>query len=348
MTIHPNVFITVDLGRGATILEKIKTTFKNPIMDNGPDPYMYKHTDGLYYFVATNGGNITVWKSKSMTGIKHSQSKVIWTPPESGPTSKDIWAPEIFNIDKKWYVYFAASDGNFTNRRMYALENASEDLFADTWVEKGKIAALTDRWAIDGTVLNNNGFYYFIWSGWEGETRVSQNIYIARMNNPWTISGDRVELSRPTFDWEKVKGAGKDMPYVNEGPAVLQRNGHIFVAYSGSVFSSDAYCLGLLTAGEHSDLMNPASWTKSSKPVFQKSFENKVYGPGHNSFVTSPDGSEDWMVYHAYAVSPSKGGKIRSARMQKFTWKTDGTPDFGVPLPITAEIEVPSGEKKLQ
>jgi GH43 family beta-xylosidase len=322
------------------------TTFQNPIMDNGPDPYMVKHTDGFYYYVATTGRNITVWKSKTMSGMKHGQSKAIWTAPAAGPCSRDTWAPEIHHIDDKWYVYFAASDGNFVNRRMYVLENASKDLFADTWVEKGKIAAPTDRWAIDGTVLNNGGEYYFIWSGWEGETRVAQHIYIARMSNPWTIGSERAELSRPTFDWEKVRMAGKDMPYINEGPAVLKRNGNLFIAYSASVFTSDDYCLGLLTADERSDLMDPASWVKASRPVFQKSIENHVFGPGHNSFVTSPDGSEDWIVYHAFSVPSSQTGRVRSARMQKFTWKADGTPDFGIPLPIDAEIDVPSGEEE--
>jgi GH43 family beta-xylosidase len=33
--------------------------------------------------------------------------------------------------------------------------------------------------------------------------------------------------------------------------------------------------------------------------VFQTSEENGVYAPGHNSFFTSPDGKEDWILYHA-------------------------------------------------
>jgi len=35
--------------------------------------------------------------------------------------------------------------------------------------------------------------------------------------------------------------------------------------------------------------------------VFQRSNTNGVYGPGHNGFFKSPDGTEDWIVYQANA-----------------------------------------------
>ena len=61
----------------------------------------------------------------------------------------------------------------------------------------------TDRWAIDGTVLEaDNGALYFIWSGWPGSVDGLQNLYIAPMSNPWTISGPRVLLSTPQLSWE--------------------------------------------------------------------------------------------------------------------------------------------------
>ena len=45
---------------------------------------------------------------------------------------------------------------------------------------------------------------YMIWSGWEGDENGQQNIYIAKMKNPWTIEGNRVQISSPTFDWETI------------------------------------------------------------------------------------------------------------------------------------------------
>ena len=81
---------------------------------------------------------------------------------------------------------------------------------------------------------------------------------------------------------------------------------------------------------------------KETRPVFQKDPAIGVYGPGHNSFVKSPDGKEDWIVYHGAKFSGA--GWNRNVRMQKFDWNKDGTPNFGSPVPLEAFQRVPSGE----
>jgi GH43 family beta-xylosidase len=313
---------------------KKRPTFRNPIMDSGADPWMV-YKDGFYYYTHTTGDNITLWKSDSMTDIGSGMSKVVWTPPKTGPQSKSIWAPEIHWVDNRWYIYFAADDGLNENHRMYVLESAGEDAFGP-YINKGKIADSTDKWAIDGTLLQKeNGELYFIWSGWEGDVNIRQNLYIAPMSNPYTISGSRVEISRPTLAWETI-----GEPHVNEGPVVLIRNGKIYLVYSASGSWTDDYCLGMLTADLDSNPLLPSSWTKHEKPVFCKT--NEVFGPGHNSFVTSPDGTEDWIIYHAARFQGS--GWDRNVRMQKFTWNGDLTPHFGSPQAADVELARPSGE----
>jgi GH43 family beta-xylosidase len=67
-----------------------------------------------------------------------------------------------------------------------------------------------------------------------------------------------------------------------------------------------------------------------------------VYAPGHNSFFKSPDGKEYWILYHANA-GPGQGcDQRRSPRMQKFDWRNDGTPDFGIPVKINEQLRAPS------
>ena len=95
----------------------------------------------------------------------------------------------------------------------------------------------------------------------------------------------------PTLAWE-TRGYR-----VNEGPAVIQRNGRVFMTYSASATDAN-YCLGLLTASASADLLNPASWTKSPNPVFASNAATGQYGPGHNSFTVSEDGQSDILVYH--------------------------------------------------
>ena len=87
------------------------TTFFNVLRQNGADPWVYKHDDGRYYYTQTTGGNVTLWRSSTLSGIGDAQRKVIWTKPATGPASRDIWAPELHYLNGKWYAYFAASSG---------------------------------------------------------------------------------------------------------------------------------------------------------------------------------------------------------------------------------------------
>jgi GH43 family beta-xylosidase len=144
-----------------------------------------------------------------------------------------------------------------------------------------------------------------------------------------SIKGPAVLLSRPEYAWEKVKYE------VNEAPAVLVRNGRVFMTYSASATDAN-YCLGLLTAPVGSDLLDAASWRKSATPVFSSSKANGQYGPGHNSFTTTPDGKTDILVYHARNYRDIVGDPLkdqnRHTRAQALRWRADGTPDFGEPV----------------
>jgi hypothetical protein len=73
--------------------------------------------------------------------------------------------------------------------------------------------------------------------------------------------------------------------------------------------------------------------------VFQKTAD--IVGVGHASFTKSPDGTQDWIVYHAH---PSPGGNAdaRVIRIQPFMFNTNGTPNFGAPI-FANTVEVPSG-----
>lgn len=316
----------------------VEKTFQNPILINGADPWMYKHTDGQYYFMVTKGDRLELMRSRSMSQIAQGASKVVWLPPAAGMNSRNLWAPEIHHIQGKWYIYFTANDGGGDDtRRVYVLENESNDPFVGDWVEKG--AVNTTYAGLDGSVLAHHGKLFFMYAGYGNFPEYGSAIYAAEMVNPWTIKGDNVLLSKPEFEWEKQGGMA-----INEGPCFLNRNGRVFLIYSASTCWSDDYALGMLSAPESSDLLDPASWTKSETAVFVKSLQNGVFGPGHNSFTVSPDGTEDWIVYHAIPTSGG-GSEQRSTRMQKFSWHADGTPNFGTPLPQDTTIPVPAGEQ---
>jgi len=308
-------------------------TFTNPIISGGADPWI-AYKDGYYYLTHTTGTDVKVRKATRLAGTNGtgatSQVK-IFTPP--APNNKEVWAPELHFIQGKAYIYYAADDGNNANHRMYVAEQVGE---TTSFTFKGKIYdATTDCWAIDGTVLQaTDGSLYFIWSGWLGASNGLQNLYIAPMSNPWTISGPRVLLSTPTRPWES---------WIQEGPVVLQRNGKVFVVYAANLSWTDNECLGMLV-NSNGNYLNPASWTKLSQSVFKTytGSNGSVYGPGHCSFTQSLDGAEDWIFYHAAQYSGS--GWTRNIRMQPFTWGANGYPSFGQPIPEGIAIPIPSGD----
>ncbi len=347
------------LGQTAAANGSAQGTLTNPLLPSGPDPWV-TYREGYYYYIGSGGGGITIRKTRSIAELRNAPARVIWRAPQSGPYSREVWAPELHFLRGKWYVYFASDAGTNKSHRLWVLENPSPDPTEGEWVFKGKVADTSDKWAIDGTVFENRGRMYLVWSGWEGDVNGVQSLYIAELENPWTVKGPRVRVSIPDHPWEKIgdligrrnpednPGANPEDPLhvdVNEGPSILQHDGKIFLVYSAGGCWTDYYGLGMLTASDASDLLKPDSWTKSALPVFWQSPQAHAYGPGHNAFFRSPDGKEDWIIYHANP-EPNQGcGGRRTPRAQPFRWNTDGTPDFGRPVAAASPIAAPSGEQ---
>lgn len=331
------------MARSADI-RSFDAAFVNPIYE-GADPFVYKHTDGDYYFCQSEGDKgIAVWKSDKLTdkGVK----KVVWTAPQSGWNSDEVWAPEIHYLDGKWYIYYAADSGNNADHRTGVLQSVTDDPQGD-YIDKGPVytgdhieTKKDSRWAIDATSLEMNGKLYLIWSGWE-TTRDEQWLYIAEMENPWTIKTNRVRLANNNdYDWEKVD-ENPTQKGLNEGPEILKHDGKVYVIYSCSGSWQPTYKLGQLSIDENADPMNPGNWIKKSQPVFTGT--PTVHGVGHACFTTSPDGTEHWIVYHSkIAANP---GWQRNVRIQQFDFNPDGSPNFGKAIDAGVPLKKPSGEK---
>ena len=303
---------------------------------------------GYYYFTCSNGKNLKLWKTRDLADLDTAESRVVWAPPPDTEYSEQIWAPELHQLDHKWYLYFAADDGENRHHHIFVLENAADDPFTGEWTLKGMVVDPSYRWAIDPAILSQGNKNYLVWSGWPDTKNVIQNLYIAELKNPWTIKGSRKLISTPTESWEKHVGMTDptvEVPRrgVNEGPEPLIHNGKIFMVYSASGCWTDHYGLGMLTLEAGKNPMKQHSWVKSKDPVFSADAAGGTYGPGHNGFFASPDGTQDWIIYHANSLPGQGCGDTRSVRMQRFDWNEDGTPNFAMPLPIDTPIAEPSG-----
>ena len=310
------------------------TDFFNPLLPAPhPDPWVMVHQN-RYYYCGSVDNQIYILESPTLFDLRYAQVNVVWRAPETGRNSKDIWAPELHRIGDRWFIYYAADDGVNENHRMFVLESASDDPMGP-YIDLGQVTDETDRWAIDGTVLQHpNGQLYFIWSGWEGDINIAQNLYIASLDRdrPWVISSPRVLLSVPEHDWEKI-----GEPFVNEGPEVLIHGDQIFIIYSASGSWTEDYCLGMLHTDIHQSPLNASAWQKVSEPVFRKDHEAGVYGVGHASFIQDHADGSHWIIYHGMEQADA-GWVGRSARIQRFHFDDEGFPQFGPPLALSCTI----------
>ncbi len=306
--------------------------YNKPWILQRADPYVYKHTDGKYYFTASvpEYDRIVLRCGDSLNDLQQAAELEVWHCHEKGPMSKHIWAPEIHFLFGKWYIYYAGGDiDDVWAIRPYVLECQGDDPMKDPWIEKGKMTrADTDEFSfeafsLDATVFEVKGVWYYIWAEKVGVGKQISNLYIARMKNGYTLETEQVLLTTPDYDWERYGF------WVNEGPAVIKRDGKVFMTYSASD-TGIHYCMGMLTADEDSDLLDPLSWKKERYPVLSSDEMHQVYGPGHNSFTLDENGN-DILVYHARTETEIVGNPLynpnRHAMLMKFTFE-DGRPVF--------------------
>lgn len=315
--------------------------YANPLKSfKGADPWLQYH-DGNYYLITTTfTGILGIRKSPTLAGLATAPNVQVWSDTTS-TRDTNFWAPEMHLVDGHWYVYYSAGRSGVAccdSQRTHVLESAGTDPMGP-YTYKGSLTGsnLTPGgWLIDASLLRANNRLYLVGSGFvDGST---QSLVIAPLSNPYTLASSTFTvISGPTLDWERSGSP------VNEGPEPLYHDGRTFLTYSASSCQTADYKLGRLEL-TGTDPLSPASWTKKQTPVFQRSDTNGVYGPGHNGFFTSPDGTENWIVYHANSASNGGCGNGRTTRAQEFTWNADGTPNLGTPVALGTTLPGPSGE----
>lgn len=122
----------------------------NPFIEQRADPFILRHLSH-YYFIASvpEYDRLEIRRAVTLEGLRDAEPVVVWRAPQSGPMSQLIWAPELHEIDGKWYIYFAATHthdldalGMFQHR-MFVLECADSDPLTGRWQEKARWSRLS-------------------------------------------------------------------------------------------------------------------------------------------------------------------------------------------------------------
>jgi GH43 family beta-xylosidase len=345
------------------IVTQTELTFTNPIAGI-PDPWIIKH-GANYYVCKAQGNGINISRSGKLSAI--TATKSVWKSPADAGTNKpwnvtNVWAPELHRIDGKWYIYYAAGrphdeTNSYQYQRSGVLRAKTDDPMGE-WEDMGMLytgdgykagivpSSANTGYAIDLGVFRLNGQLYAVWSGYPAGSS-DQKLYIARMSDPCTITSSRMVISAADKYWETYNSK------INEGPAFLKNREHgkFFVVYSCNGSWTKQYRLGYIMLSDTlADPTKAVNWTKSPADVFYRcdntADSNGVNGVGHCSFTKSPDDAEDWIVYHVKNRNDNTWSSGRSTFIQKFTWKADGTPDFGTPAGWGEALACPSGESR--
>lgn len=304
----------------------------NPLVRQRADAQVFRHADGQYYMMASvpEYDRLIIRRAATLAGLGDPASEaVVWRRPVNGKMAGYIWAPELHWFEGAWHIYFAAGDGGEPFRiRTYVLICRASDPLSGTWDLLGQLETPWDSFTLDSTIFVHHGVRYACWAPHEPGIDTNSNLYLAPLAAPTRLARAPARLTVPTLDWE-IPGYK-----VNEAPALLARNGRLFLTYSAA--ATDArYCLGMLTADEDADVMNPRAWTKSREPVFKTSRDTSVFGPGHNSFTVDEQG-RDILVYHGRDYEEIDGDPLfdpnRHTRVQRIYYDAQGRPDFGVPV----------------
>ncbi len=361
MTSTLNVASNVDLDKAI----EGTYTFTNPIRGNGADPWIF-FCDGYYYYTATAGSAVSLWKAPNIGDLKWAEQNVIFDPEDGQMWSKNLWSPEIhYYTDEEigvgnggWYLFLACDDGNNINHRMYVVKCLDGDNLLGRWgnpitgevnvpqrVEAKDIKGFDDTWAAGMSEIRINGKLYMLYITETGDKRdpnLHQTINIVEMTNPWTIVGQSRVICRSEYDWEKggygKSAGGSYWPMVVEGStAVYAEDGSVYIIYSGSGYWTVHYNLAQLKY-IGGDPLEITSWEKKPEPILYKS--DSINGCGHASYVTDTDG-QGWVCYHAYTGKDTSSGRF--AFVEPYFADKNGVVianGSGHPAPIETEYTV--------
>ena len=334
--------------------------FINPVGE-GADPWVIRDPNANRYLWCLSEGNreIAIHTSDRLESM--GQKHIVWEAPNEGPYSKEVWAPELHFLDGRWYIYFAASDGNNANHLSYVLESEGPNplgpysLRGPLATGQGKDGRSPNLWAIDVTVLEHDGKKFAIWSGWDAQGTDQQYLYIAEMKSATELAGPRVRLcNNDDYPWEFTQYTGDPESLdkgrgLNEAPQSFKSKGRTFITYSCGASWLPTYKLGLLELTGQNPL-EPQAWKKHPTPVFTG--DRTTIGVGHSCFVRSLDGSELWHVYHAKRdrdpgwrrtvfVQPMKTGKLGFPLLGRPTARGTTTlrPSGGKPRPARQQFK---------
>ncbi|NMH99530.1 family 43 glycosylhydrolase [Pseudonocardia acidicola] len=274
-------------------------SFTNPVKLHTADPGVLQW-GGRYYMVSTSGTpTFAIYVSDDLVNWQPTGRSVFNGTHPWGTTN--FWAPELHRVGNRFAVYYAASDGAHMSVGV-----ATANTILGPYTDLGR--PLVDRGmeAIDPNFFrDDDGRQYLYWKENVGYNR----IFAQEVNQAGTqLIGPRAVVLQTSLAWE-----GSDV----EGPWVMKRNGVYYMFYSGNIFTTAQYAIGVAQSASPM-----AAFRKKGAPILRSG--NRWKGPGHNSVVHV--GANDYIVYHAWDRQAGVGDRV--GMVDRINW-VGGWPSVG-------------------
>lgn len=300
----------------------------NPLDVQFGDPYVLLASDGHYYMYGTGGveNGFGCYMSDDLVNWVYKGAVYIGNTPESW-TESCFWAPEVYERNGKFYMFFSA---NWKNNPTAELENfrigvavsdspigpfkeiADGPLFDPGYPiidanvffdDDGKCYMYYSRCcykhAVESEVAQwarEKGLYEEIEESWIYGVEISPD-FTHVLGEPVLLLYPPKEMDNPQTEWEsRSVTAGEANRRWTEGSYLIKRDGVYYMMYSANFFGGENYAVGYATADSP---LGPYSKSPDN-PVLEKNTPEggQVTGVGHNSITWSRDGSQMYCVYH--------------------------------------------------
>lgn len=305
-------------------------SYTNPVHpDYLADPFVWKAGE-TYYAVGT-GPRSPDDCDPGHFPMLQSPDLVEWQPcgwalnslgPECGNA---YWAPEVAFADDVYYLYYSVGHGHKSHQLRVATSDSPLGPYTDTGQP---VSDPSCPFAIDAHPFKDaDGQWYLFYSrdflDCEGGVRAGTAIAMDKLVDMVTLAGEERVVARATHDWQRF-AANRPMYdgvydwHTLEGPAVLLHEGKYYCFYSGGCFENETYGVDYV---ESESVMGPyGDYSSAAGARVLRTVSGHTIGPGHNSFVTGPDGKSTYIVYHAW----DPGMTARRMCIDKLRWTDHG------------------------
>jgi GH43 family beta-xylosidase len=128
-------------------------------------------------------------------------------------------------------------------------------------------------------------------------------VVVDRLQDMTRLEGQERIVVRARHDWQRfianrIMYGGVYDWHTIEGPCVRKRNGRYYCLFSAGRWENETYGVDFAVAD---NVLGPYRCdSNDSGARLLRTLPGKVLGPGHNSMIEGPDGSTDYIVYHAW------------------------------------------------